>query len=295
MTATGIGAPVRRKEDFRFITGQGQYTDDVTRPGETRAVFVRSPHAHAKIKSIDVSAARKMPGVIDVLTGAQLATDKIGNLICGWMIHSKDGSPMKMAAHPALAATKVNCVGDAVAVVIAETIAQGKDAAEKVKVDYEVLPAVVDPAKAQAKGAPQIHPDIENNTIYQWHLGEKKDVFRGPGKDKGADQDLRGQRRGQPDCPPDSRAGDRAKGDGQENEKLGVLFQVGKVLVVPGSIGVRCLYSQEQSASNSIMRHQDMYHRNRGDQHRRGQLVDIPPWKMHSCNSANGLVLSVEY
>ncbi len=176
MSATGIGAPVRRKEDFRFITGQGQYTDDVTRPGETRAVFVRSPHAHAKIKGIDVSAARKMPGVIDVLTGAQLATDKIGNLICGWMIHSKDGSPMKMAAHPALAATKVNCVGDAVAVVIAETIAQGKDAAEKVKVDYEVLPAVVDPAKAQAKGAPQIHPDIENNTIYQWHLGEKKDV-----------------------------------------------------------------------------------------------------------------------
>ncbi len=176
MSATGIGAPVRRKEDFRFITGQGQYTDDVTRPGETRAVFVRSPHAHANIKSIDVSAAKTMPGVIDVLTGAQLASDKIGNLICGWMIHSKDGSPMKMSAHPALAATKVNCVGDAVAVVIAVTIAQGKDAAEKVKVDYEVLPAVVDPAKAQAAGAPQIHPDIANNTIYQWHLGEKKDV-----------------------------------------------------------------------------------------------------------------------
>jgi carbon-monoxide dehydrogenase large subunit len=176
MSATGIGAPVRRKEDFRFITGQGQYTDDVTRPGETRAVFVRSPHAHAKIKSIDVADAKKMPGVIDVLTGAQLATDKIGNLICGWMIHSKDGTPMKMSAHPALAATKVNCVGDAVAVVIAESIAQGKDAAEKVVVDYEVLPAVVDPAKAQAKGAPQIHPDIPNNTIYQWHLGDQKAV-----------------------------------------------------------------------------------------------------------------------
>ncbi len=176
MSATGIGAPVRRKEDFRFITGQGQYTDDVTRPGETRAVFVRSPHAHAKIKNIDVAAARKMPGVIDVLTGAQLAADKIGNLICGWMIHSKDGTPMKMSAHPALAATKVNCVGDAVAVVIAESIVQGKDAAEKVVVDYEVLPAVIDPAKAQAKGAPQIHPDIGNNTIYQWHLGDQKAV-----------------------------------------------------------------------------------------------------------------------
>ena len=176
MTATGIGAPVRRKEDFRFVTGQGQYTDDVTRPGETRAVFVRSPHAHANIKKIDVSAARKMPGVVDVLTGAQLADDKVGNLICGWMIHSKDGSPMKMSAHPALAASKVNCVGDAVAVVIAETLGQAKDAAEKVLVDYEVLPAVVDPAQAQAKSAPQIHADVPSNTIYQWHLGDQKAV-----------------------------------------------------------------------------------------------------------------------
>ncbi|HMJ41847.1 MAG TPA: xanthine dehydrogenase family protein molybdopterin-binding subunit [Pseudolabrys sp.] len=174
MSATGIGAAVRRKEDFRFVTGKGQYTDDVVRPGETRAVFVRSPHAHAKIKSIDVSAAKSMPGVVDVLTGAQLATDKIGNLICGWMIHSKDGTPMKMSAHPALASGKVNCVGDAVAVVIAESIAQGKDAAEKVKIDYEVLQAVIDPAKAQAPGAPQIHADIPNNTIYQWSLGDSK-------------------------------------------------------------------------------------------------------------------------
>src|SRR5580704_8887155 len=171
MSATGIGAAVRRKEDFRFITGNGQYTDDVVRPGETRAVFVRSQHAHAKIKSIDVTATKKMPGVVDVLTGADLATDKIGNLICGWMIHSKDGSPMKMAAHPALASGKVNCVGDAVAVVISETMAQGRDAAEKVKVDYEVLKAVTDPARAQAQGAPQIHADIAKNTIYQWHLG----------------------------------------------------------------------------------------------------------------------------
>ena len=174
MSATGIGAAVRRKEDFRFITGQGQYTDDVVRPGETRAVFVRSPHARAKIKSVDAGAAKKMPGVVAVLTGADLANDKIGNLICGWMIHSKDGSPMKMAPHPALASGKVNYVGDAVAVVIGETLAQARDAAEKVKVDYEVLTAVVDPAKAQAAGAPQIHPDIAKNTIYQWHLGDAK-------------------------------------------------------------------------------------------------------------------------
>jgi carbon-monoxide dehydrogenase large subunit len=174
MSATGIGAAVRRKEDFRFITGQGQYTDDVVRPGETRALFVRSPHARARIKSIDVSAAKTMPGVVGVLTGADLATDKIGNLICGWMIHSKDGTAMKMAAHPALAASTVNHVGDAVAVVVAETRAQARDAAEKIKVDYEVLPSVSDPAKAQSAGAPQIHPDIANNTIYQWHLGDPK-------------------------------------------------------------------------------------------------------------------------
>ena len=115
-----------------------------------------------------------MPGVLAVLTGAELAADKIGNLICGWMIHSKDGSPMKMAPHPALAHGKACYVGDPVAVVIAETLAQAKDAAEKVKVDYEVLPAVTDPAKAQGKGAPQIHEVAPKNTIYQWHLGDEK-------------------------------------------------------------------------------------------------------------------------
>src|SRR5262245_61332598 len=142
MSATGIGAPVRRKEDRRFITGRGHYTDDVNRPGQAHAFFLRSPHAHARIKSIDGKAAAAMPGVLTALTGADLAADKIGNLICGWMITSKDGSQMKMAPHPALAHGKANYVGDAVAVVIAETLAQAKDAAEKVKVDYEPLPAL---------------------------------------------------------------------------------------------------------------------------------------------------------
>src|SRR6185312_11230645 len=99
MTATGIGTSVRRVEDHRFITGKGHYTDDINRPGQSYAYFVRSPHAHATIKSIDAKQAAGMPGVVAVLNGAQLADDKIGNLICGWMIHSKDGSPMKMAAH----------------------------------------------------------------------------------------------------------------------------------------------------------------------------------------------------
>ncbi len=174
MSATGVGAPVRRKEDQRFITGKGHYTDDINRPGQTHASFIRSPHAHARIKCIDAKAASAMPGVVAVLTGAELAGDKIGNLICGWMIHSKDGSPMKMAAHPALAHGKACHVGDPVAVVIAETLAQAKDAAEKVGVDYDVLPAVVDPGKAQAQGAPQIHELAPKNTIYQWHLGDAK-------------------------------------------------------------------------------------------------------------------------
>ena len=173
-SATGIGAAVRRKEDFRFVTGKGQYTDDISRPGETRAAFVRSPHAHARIRRIDTAAAAAMPGVLAVLTGAELANDKIGNLICGWMIHSKDGSPMKMAPHPALAAGKVCYVGDPVAVVVAETLAQAKDAAEKVAIDYEPLSAVTQLAGAQS-GA-QIHEVAPNNTIYQWHLGDARAV-----------------------------------------------------------------------------------------------------------------------
>src|SRR5258707_9407995 len=171
MNATGIGAAVRRKEDFRFVTGKGQFTDDIDRPGQTHIHFLRSPHAHAKIRKIDTAAACALPGVLAVLTGADLAGDKIGGLICGWMIHSKDGSPMKMAPHPALAHDKVCHVGDQLAVVVAETLAQAKDAAEKVVVEYEVLPAVVDPATAQAKGAAQIHEIAAHNTIYQWHLG----------------------------------------------------------------------------------------------------------------------------
>ena len=176
MSATGIGAAVRRKEDQRFVTGKGHYTDDVSRPGQCHAYFLRSPHAHAKIKNIDSKAAAAMPGVLAVLTGADLAADKIGNLICGWMITSKDGSQMKMAPHPAIAHAKTNYVGDPVAVVVAETLPQAKDAAEKIKVDYDLLPALSDPAKAQDQGAPQIHEVAPRNTIYQWHLGDAKAV-----------------------------------------------------------------------------------------------------------------------
>ena len=176
MSATGIGAPVRRKEDQRFITGKGQYTDDINRPGQAYAVFVRSPHAHANIKRIDPAEALRSQGCLAVYTGADIAADKVGGLICGWMIHSKDGSPMKAGAHPALAQGKVRYVGDHVAVVIGETLAQARDAAEKVKVDYEPLPAAVDVAATQKPGQPQIHAEAPNNTVYQWHLGDKAAV-----------------------------------------------------------------------------------------------------------------------
>ncbi|WP_398469818.1 xanthine dehydrogenase family protein molybdopterin-binding subunit [Tardiphaga sp.] len=174
MGVEGIGARVARKEDKRFITGRGRYVDDVKVVGLTHAHFIRSPHAHAKVKSIDASAAKDMPGVVDVLTGQQLVDDKIGNLICGWAITSKDGSPMKMGAWPAMAPDTVRFVGQAVAVVIAETKNQAKDAAEAVVVEYEELPAVSNMKAAIAQGAPQLHPEAPGNVVYDWSIGDEK-------------------------------------------------------------------------------------------------------------------------
>ncbi|MGR7996325.1 xanthine dehydrogenase family protein molybdopterin-binding subunit [Xanthobacter sp. ZOL 2024] len=170
-TITPIGAAVRRKEDHRFITGKGRYTDDLDRPGQAYAYFLRSPFAHAAIRGLDIAAAKAMPGVVDILTGADLAADGIGDLICGWMIHSKDGSPMKMGSHPALAKDKVRYVGDHVAVVIAESLNAAKDAAAAIAVDYEELPAVADLAHAR-EGA-QIHDCAPANTAFEWELGDK--------------------------------------------------------------------------------------------------------------------------
>jgi CO/xanthine dehydrogenase Mo-binding subunit len=173
MSATGIGASVKRKEDHRFITGKGRYVDDVNRPGQAYAHFLRSPHAHATIDKIDASAALASPGVVAVFTGEDIAADKIGGLICGWMIHSKDGSPMKAGPHPVLAQGKVRYVGDHVAVVIADTYAQAREAAEKIVVDYGVLPAAMDLRAVTQPGAAQIHEVSANNTVYNWHLGDK--------------------------------------------------------------------------------------------------------------------------
>ena len=172
MTAL-VGTSVKRKEDFRFITGQGRYTDDFAKPGQTYAAFVRSPYPHAVIKNVDTRAALAVPGVVTILTGADLEADGAKGLICGWMIHSKDGSPMKAGLHPALALHKVRHVGDQLAVVIGETQAAAAAGAEKVVVDYEVLPAVLAPQDAQAAGAPQLHDDAPRNTIFDWHLGDE--------------------------------------------------------------------------------------------------------------------------
>ncbi|RVB75114.1 MULTISPECIES: xanthine dehydrogenase family protein molybdopterin-binding subunit [unclassified Mesorhizobium] len=172
MGIEGVGARVARKEDRRFITGAGRYVDDMVVPGMKHAAFVRSPYAHAQIKKIDVKKAQAMPGVIGVLTGKELKADGIGNLICGWMIHSKDGSPMKMGAWSPLAFDRVRYVGDAVVIVVAETKGQARDAAEAVDITYKELKAVVDAPKALERSAPQIHPEADGNLIFDWELGD---------------------------------------------------------------------------------------------------------------------------
>jgi len=172
MSETGIGASVRRKEDRRFLMGNGNYLDDINVEGQTYAYFVRSPHAHATINGIDISAAEASHGVVAVLTGKDLTADEIGGLICGWTIHSKDGEPHKAPAHPALATEKVRYVGDHVAIVIAETADQAKDASEKVSVDYGVLPAAAVTATAADASAPLVHDDAPGNVCYDWEIGD---------------------------------------------------------------------------------------------------------------------------
>ena len=168
-----VGQSVKRVEDKRFTTGKGRYTDDIVLPNMTFAAIVRSPHAHANIKSVTVSTAAKADGVVDVLTGKDMQDDGIAGLPAGWQVDFKNGDTMKEPAHPPLAIDKVRCVGDAVAVVIAETREQARDAAELVKVSYDRLDAVVDVVKATASGAPVLFDDVPNNIPFDWELGDK--------------------------------------------------------------------------------------------------------------------------
>ena len=169
--ASLIGSRVERKEDKKFLTGKGRYTADINLANQTYAYFVRSPHARAQINNVDISKASKAPGVVKILTGEDIIADKIGGLIAGWAIKNEDGSAMKVPAHPPLAKDTVNYVGDHVAVVIAETLDQAKNAADLVKVNYKVLKAVV--STSEAMNSNPIYKDIEKNLCFDFLLGDR--------------------------------------------------------------------------------------------------------------------------
>jgi len=154
MVENGIGASLARKEDVRFLTGKGNYTDDINRPGQTYAYLVRSPHAHATINSVDIAAAKTAPGVVGVFVGQDLLDDAVGGLICGASVTGKGGEVNKVPPRNVLTMDKARFVGDPIVVVIAETLAQAKDGAEMVAIDYTELPSTVSTSGADADGAP---------------------------------------------------------------------------------------------------------------------------------------------
>jgi len=172
----GIGASVRRKEDRRFLNGRGRYTDDINLPHQLHAFIVRSERPHATIRSIDAERARSEPGVVAVFTGADMQADNVGGLPCGWQVNNKDGTPMAEPTHPVLAVGKARYVGDPVAVVIAETRQQAKDAAEQLVIDYAELPAVATVTDAVRPGAALVHDDVAGNVCYDWHIGDAGQV-----------------------------------------------------------------------------------------------------------------------
>ena len=171
-----IGKSVKRVEDNRLLKGEGKYTDDFNMPNQAIGVYVRSPHAHANLVSVDISAAEAMGGVIKIFTGKDIKDAGIVGSICGWQVDFKNGDTMKEPGHPILAVDKVRHVGDAVALVIAEDKGTAVDAAAAVEVNYEVLDAIVDPKAATQDGAPQVHDDVPNNTIFDWELGNKDET-----------------------------------------------------------------------------------------------------------------------
>jgi carbon-monoxide dehydrogenase large subunit len=172
MTENGIGASVRRKEDRRFITGSGQYTDDIDRPGQLYAHILRSPLPHARIKGMDSKAAASVDGVVAVLTGRDMAADGVGGLPCGWGITGKGGTAMIEPGHPPLATDTVRYVGDQVAVVLAETRTIARDASELIEVDYEELPAVTGLEAATVEGAPLVWSSAPGNVCFDWEIGD---------------------------------------------------------------------------------------------------------------------------
>jgi carbon-monoxide dehydrogenase large subunit len=163
-----FGSSIKRREDPRMITGRGLYTDDVKLPGQTHAVFVRSPHAHARVKRVDVSAAKRVPGVVAAFTGQDLAAGGVNPLPCGWLLPD-----IKIPEYRAIATGTVHFVGHAVAVVIGESAYAARDGADRVQVEYEVLPAVTSGEKAVQPGAPQLHDNAPGNVSFVWSIGDK--------------------------------------------------------------------------------------------------------------------------
>lgn len=172
MPEGAIGVSVQRKEDDRFLRGHGRYTDDITLPQQSYAVVLRAPLAHARIRSIDTADAKAMPGVLAVFTGEDVAADGLGGLPCGWQVTGKEGQVMQEPPHPLLVADKVRHVGDNVALVVAESLAEAKDAAEAIVVDYDPLPAVSAASAALAADAPKVHDDLDSNLCYDWEIGD---------------------------------------------------------------------------------------------------------------------------
>ena len=168
-----VGRSVERKEDYRFVTGVGTYTDDIVLPRQAYGYFLRSPHAHARIRGIDSSAATAAPGVLGVYTARDLTG--IGGLPCGWLIHSIDGTPMKEPKHPVLAEGKVRHVGDPLALVVAESAPEAKAAAALIEVDYEALPAVVETGNAASSGI-AVHDEAPDNVCFTWAIGDQTAV-----------------------------------------------------------------------------------------------------------------------
>ena len=163
-----FGSSIKRREDPRMITGRGVYTDDVKLPGQAHAVFVRSPHAHARVKRVDLAAARRVPGVITAFSGKDLADGGVNPLPCGWLLPD-----LKIPEYRAIATSTAHFVGHAVAVVIGDSAYAAKDGADQVVVDYELLPSVTDGEKAVKPGAPQLHANVPGNVAFRWSIGDK--------------------------------------------------------------------------------------------------------------------------
>jgi len=175
MTTTkfGLAQPVRRVEDPRLLKGAGRYTDDIVLPGMLHGVVLRSPHAAAKIASIDTTAAGVLPGVRAIYTAADIKAAGLGTLPCAAPVQNRDGSDMASPPHPVLADGMVRHVGDPVAFIVAETTQQARDAAEAISVDYDVLPSVTDLATTMEPGKPAVWPEGKNNTVFDWEIGDK--------------------------------------------------------------------------------------------------------------------------